>query len=96
MGQSTQNTETEAEHTRIYEKFPPTIQLDEMSMPLDGMFNGNQENVSTGMTSDTSSNIQGKNYTTVGNNGVDATLSIGFTYPLIRINDNYYTHNSIV
>ena len=96
VGQSTQNAETETEHTRIYEKFPPTIQLDEMSMPLDGMFNGNQENVSTGMTADTSSNIQGKNYTTVGNNGVDATLSVGFTYPLIRINDNYYTHNSIV
>lgn len=90
-----QNNQSD-QHTRIYKYSDSTIVLDEMSMPiLQGTSNSSVNDVSSNNTDQDSNNINGKTGTTAGNKSPDQVLSIGTSYPLIRINDHYYTHTDI-
>lgn len=91
------NTSTNEVHTRIYEYLSTTIQLDEMSIPI-------VDNIDSNATIDGSTNQHvdaiGDNtnrnpHETRGNRSPDKSLLIGFSYPLIRINDHYYGQESI-
>ena len=95
---SSQNSSTqEAVHTRIYEYIPSSIQLDEMSLPLaDNIDSDNSIDPSSGQHTDVSDlNGNSNPYQTQGNKSPSRLLSIGFSYPLIRINDHYFAGDNI-
>ena len=93
---SAQDTSTTIEHTRIYEYFASTIQLDEMSIPIiDNIDSNSTIDPSTKQHIDASNNINSNPYETKGNLSPSKTMAIGFMYPLLRINDHYYGENDI-
>ena len=84
------------QHTRIYKYSDSTIVLDEMSMPiLHGTSNSSVNDPSSNNTNQDSNNINGKNGTTAGNKSPDQVLSIGTSYPLIRIVVVIYTNQRV-
>lgn len=91
---------TEAVHTRIYKYSDPTIQLDEMSVPLlsdGGISPGSMIDPSTGMHENSKdvANINSNSLNTTGTNAHSSEMTIGSLYPLIRINDRYFNHKDI-
>ena len=95
--QTNNDASTNETHTRIYEYIATTIQLDEMSIPLvDNIDSNSTIDASTKQHQDASSNNANSNiYKTEGNNSPSKALDVGFAYPLLRINDHYYTNNDI-
>ena len=85
-------------HTRIYEYMASTIKLDEMSIPLiDNIDSNSTIDASTNQHKDAvESNANSNVFETKGNTSPSKAMAIGFTYPLLRINDHYYTNNDIV
>ena len=91
-----QDVSVNTTHTRIYEYIPTTIQLDEMSMPLvDNIDSDGVIDPSSGWHLDSSSNLNEDPYQTRGNLSPDKLNTIGFVYPLLRINDHYYGNGDI-
>ena len=91
-----QDVSVNTTHTRIYEYIPTTIQLDEMSMPvMDDIDSDGVIDPSSGQHLDSSSNLNEDPYQTQGNLSPDKLNTIGFVYPLLRINDHYYGNGNI-
>ena len=94
----------EAGHTRtrIYKYSDPTIKVDELSIPLDGQ--NTPVNQDTGMHYPSSSEgsekyanvdtAQAMSQKSAGTQP-DITLEVGVTYPIIRINDYYFSAEEI-
>lgn len=92
-----EDVSTNTTHTRIYQYMGPTIQLDEMSLPLYDNINSNADiDQSTGMHKDANNNANHNPYQTQGNFSPDKFQTIGIVYPLLRINDHYFTNEDIV
>jgi len=96
---TTTNTSTDVstneQHTRIYEYLSTTIKLDEMSVPLHDNVDSNSEiDASTGQHK-MGSNENNNPFQTSGNNSPSKEMTVGVTYPLLRINDHYYTDTDI-
>lgn len=84
-------------HTRIYQYTASTIPLDEMSLPLYDNINNNSEiDNSTGLHNDAIPNANNNPYKTSGNNSPSKSQTVGVCYPLLRINDHYFTDEDIV
>lgn len=94
----TSDTSVNETHTRIYEYMASTIKLDEMSIPLiDNIDSNSTIDASTNQHKDAvESNANSNVFETKGNTSPSKAMAIGFTYPLLRINDHYYTNNDIV
>lgn len=92
-----QNSSANSTHTRIYEYIATTIQLDEMSVPIEDNYdsNGNIDSSTRQHVDAIGDNTNQNPHETAGNMSPDKSISIGFTYPLIRINDHYYGGESI-
>ncbi len=84
-------------HTRIYEYKATTIELDEMSMNIvdNGDSNGAIDPSTRQHVDATGDNTNVNPLESQGNLSPDKTLSIGFSFPLIRINDHYYGYETI-
>ena len=95
MNETVRKDDSADVHTRIYQMFAPTIELDEMSLSLQRSAQGDVVDPSTGMhTADTSN--QDSVTPNQGNaSSTNLTKNIGNTSPLIRINDRYYGVESI-
>ena len=85
-------------HTRIYEYMATTIELDEMSIPIIENIDSNATiDSSTGQHEDVAnSNLASTPFETKGNTSPSKSMAIGFSYPLLRINDHYYSNDDIV
>lgn len=91
-----QDVSVNTTHTRIYEYFASTIQLDEMSIPIiDNIDSDGVINPFSGQHLDASSNLNENPYDTRGNLSPDKINTIGFVYPLLRINDHYFSNNDV-
>ena len=94
-------TEDGQKRTRIYKYSEPTIQLDELSLPMDG--NNTPINPATGMhysadsSTATYANVEDMSAGSqkLSGNQPDITLEVGATYPIIRINDYYFSQKEI-
>lgn len=96
---NTSNTDASVNktHTRIYEYMASTIQLDEMSIPIiDDIDSDATISSSTGQHVDANNNINSTPFETLGNKSPNKAMEIGFSYPLLRINDHYYGEGDIV
>ena len=95
---NSQDSSVNNTHTRIYEYFASTIELDEMSIPLiDDIDSNSKIDSSTGQHDDAkNSNTNSIPFETKGNLSPSKNLAVGFNYPLLRINDHYYGDNDIV
>ena len=76
------------EHTRIYKMTDPTIQLDELSIPV-GTF-AESEKKDTNNNENEQLPDETKSDSLAGNN-----TSVGLAYPLIRIADHYFAQREI-
>ena len=85
------------EHTRIYMYQDKTIECPKMSISLNmDIAADNTVDQSTGLYNGTQNlNINSDDVVTKGNKTVDYKMDIGFSFPLIKINDHMYTHNDI-
>lgn len=84
--------EKPVEHTRIYQMFKSTIELDEMSLSIEGT--NSLVDPSTGIHTDAlNSNVNTK---PVGGPNGNIVKSVGSSSPLIRINDAYFSGGQIV
>lgn len=95
---SSQDVSINKTHTRIYEYRSSTIQLDEMSIPVVDDDGSNATiDPSTGQHLDASAgNLSGvEPYKTSGNRSPQKSMEIGFSYPLLRINEHYFSANDI-
>lgn len=90
------DSSTNATHTRIYQYLAPTIELDEMSLPLYDNINSNSQIDSSSGMHFSSNNTNSNPFQTSGNNSPDKSQTIGIVYPLLRINDHYFTNEDIV
>lgn len=92
---SATNVSTNETHTRIYEYLASTIELDEMSIPLHDDIDSNMNiDPSTGQHTE-SSNENSDPFQTTGNQSPSKQLSIGVQFPLLRVNDHYFTDHDI-
>jgi hypothetical protein len=68
-----------------------------MSLPLYDNINNNSEiDNSTGLHNDAIPNANNNPYKTSGNNSPSKSQTVGVCYPLLRINDHYFTDEDIV